>query len=274
MLTMPSPQERRSPLPDFLRPPVVEVAVGVQFDAQPVLRSVEVAALREKWRSAYPVVEEHPPLPPAIEAEPGSFPDFQVFMGPPAGRLWFVSRDGTSLVQLQPDRLYINWRSTEAASAYPRWGHVRDTFAERMRDVFEFVHLAEGRVPAIGQVEVTYINAIDDEDGKPAALQGVLKAWSANDDHHLGGAQEARAALVYRVPDMGRAPVRLYVEAAPGKRLTGEPTSFLTLTVRGAPVEDDLAASIEFADKGHDHIVSSFAELTPPAMHTLWGRRQ
>lgn len=44
MLTMPSPQERRPPLPDFLRPPVVEVAVGVQFNAQPVLRSVEVAA--------------------------------------------------------------------------------------------------------------------------------------------------------------------------------------------------------------------------------------
>lgn len=108
-------------------------------------------------------------------------------MGPPAGRLWFVSRDGASLVQLQPDRLYVNWRSTEAASAYPRWAHVRDTFAERLHDVFEFVHLAEGRVPAIGQVEVTYINALDDEDGKPATLRGVLKAWSANDDTTLVG---------------------------------------------------------------------------------------
>lgn len=272
---MPFQQNRtQSPLPDFERPPVVEVAVGVQFDAQPILRSFEVAGLREQWRSAYPVVEEHPPLPPVVEAEPGSFPDFQVFMGSPSGRLWFVSADGASLVQLQPDRLYFNWRATEAAAAYPRWGRVRNTFAERLQEAFEFVRLAGGRMPAIGQVEVTYINAINNEAGQPAALREVLTVWSSDDHHHLGASQESRAAFVYPVPDMGRAPVRLYVEAAPGRRLTGKPASFLTLTVRGAPMEDDPESSIEFADKAHDHIVSSFAELTRPTMHTLWGRRQ
>jgi len=43
-------------LPEFSNPPVVEVALGVQFRPVYGLRPIELAILREKWRSKYPVI--------------------------------------------------------------------------------------------------------------------------------------------------------------------------------------------------------------------------
>ena len=37
-------------LPDFGAPPVVEVALGVQFRILPALRGLALAPLRERWR--------------------------------------------------------------------------------------------------------------------------------------------------------------------------------------------------------------------------------
>ncbi len=262
-----------SPLPDFGRPPVVEVAVGVQFEAQECLRPFETAALRELWREAYPVVQEHPALPPTIEMQPEAQTGFQVFVGPPPSRLWFVSSDGDSLVQLQPDRLHVNWRAIDGVRPYPRWDWVRDTFKQRLLQVFEFVETRAARVPAIAQVELTYINAIEMPDGTPAAMDHLLKQWGTAPDHHLGTPREFKATLVYEIMGMGQGPVRLYLDAGPGVRPNGGPTSFLTLTVRGAPLQGNTQSSLEFAEKAHEHIVNSFAELTPPTMHALWERR-
>lgn len=269
------PAYQRPALPRFDRPPVVEVSVGVQFEPQPALRSFEIGGLRETWRDQYPVVEEQPPLPPAIELEPGAFPNFQVFVGPQSTRLWFISPDRASLVQLQPDRLHFNWRESEGSSdGYPEWDQVREVFVARLVETLEWVAgTSGGPPPPITQVEITYINAIQ-KDGQPGTLADALRGWPSGGEHHLGQPQEARASMVFDVAGIGRPPVRLYAEAGPGRRLDGRPTTFLTLTVRGAPAENNLESAVTLADQGHDHIVSSFDELTPLAMHEYWGKRQ
>lgn len=84
------------------QPPVVEVAMGVQFHPLLGLRGITLAPLREHWRAAHPRVEEQAPLPPAIEGGPAHGIALQVGFGPvPTVRHMFVSEAGSELVQLQ-----------------------------------------------------------------------------------------------------------------------------------------------------------------------------
>lgn len=260
-------------LPEFGNPPVVEVALGIQFRSIYGLRPIELAPLRDRWRPKYPLVQEQPPQPPFIEAV-GLAP-VQFSLGPTLqSRLWFLDEPQAELVQLQHDRLTVNWRQTGDARAYPRYPHVRQVFLDRYSDLRAFVAEAALGSIDVTQAEVTYINAIEPEGARQGRLEQVLRVWQAATDHHLGEPEQARAALVFTVPDIGQAPVRMYVTVDPAQRPDGQPVVFLTLTVRGAPADDGLDAALQFLDEAHSHVVRSFAELTPTAMHERWDRRQ
>lgn len=260
-------------LPEFDAPPVVEVVLGVQFRPLLGLRPIELGPLREAWRPTHPVVQEQPLLPPAIEGHASGPRVAQFVVGPALNtRLWFLSEDTSSLVQLQHDRLTVNWRQM-TSTTYPRYRAMRDSFAERSADVVRFT--AEhglGRL-SVTQAEVSYINAIDATEEELGDLGSVLRHWR-EPSTHLGRAEQARCTLVFPVPDIGRPPVRLYIAVDPAQRPEGTPSLFLTLTVRGDPGGDDVDKALRFMDQAHAHVVRSFAELTPDAMHAQWGRRR
>src|SRR4051794_34607596 len=105
-----------SPLPDFAKPPVTEVVLGMQFDALPRLRSLQIARLwQEAYRDRFPVTEEHVPLDPIVEKfgvvkQPRATRIVAVLDSPPVPRYWFMNAtNGTDLVQVQQDRFVRNW---------------------------------------------------------------------------------------------------------------------------------------------------------------------
>lgn len=260
-------------LPEFDAPPVVEVVLGVQFRPLFGLRPIELAPLREQWRGSYPVVQEQPPLPPAIEQAGGGPPTVQFVVGPALPtRTWFVSDDQVSLVQLQHDRLTVNWRQTSDLP-YPRYLSVRQVFEARAQDLSRFVADRGLGELAVTQVELTYINAVDTAPGEMGDLGRIMRHWDAPSTD-LGQPEQARCAVVFAVPNIGQPPVRLYAAADPAQRPDGRPALFLTLTVRGAPAGPQLADALEFMDQAHAHVVRSFTLLTPDAMHALWERRR
>jgi len=259
-------------LPEFSNPPVVEVALGVQFRPVYGLRPIELAILREKWRSKYPVIQELPPLPPAIE-DSGMGQSVQFFVGPALqSRLWFLTEEQEWLIQLQHDRLTVNWRQTDSSQSYPRYSAVKREFRERWRDLSEFLEDKGLGSLSVSQVEVNYINAVDPEEVGLGSLEKAVRYWNPLPDFHLGQPEQARFALVHPVDNVGRPPVRLYVSGEPGQRPNRQETLFLTLTLRGAPAEDTLDSALLFMDAAHSHIVRSFAEMTPEAMQIKWGR--
>lgn len=262
-------------LPDFADPPVVEVALGVQFRPLFGLRPIELCPLRERWRGEYPLVQEQPPLPPAVERPSFRGPSVELLLGPALQtRLWFLTSDEAELVQLQHDRLTVNWRQMDGESAYPRFPAVRELFERRWHDLADFVNERQLGTLSPTQVELNYINAIDPLSGQLGQIERILRNWHSTSEHHLGAPEQARLALVFGVPDLGREPVRLYVAVDPAQRPDGQPVLFLTLTIRGAPADETLDSALRFMNEAHEHIVRSFAELTPHAMHTEWGRRQ
>lgn len=260
-------------LPEFDVPPVIEVALDVQFRTIPELHGLRLAPLWDAWRADLPVLQEQPPLASLIEGSGGESSQQVEFVTVlPHPRYWFLSADGTELVQLQQDRLAVNWRAIHGAE-YPRYQAVRAMMERRMAQLENYL-VAEGlSAPQIVQAEISYVNAIAVDADERGDLTRLFRAWSGLPAHHLGEPAEARLNLTFDVPDLGKSPVRLYVTVGPGQSPDGSSGLFLNLTIRGNPGGLGIDDALHFIDGGHEHIVQSFDELTTEALHKLWRKR-
>jgi len=262
-------------LPSFDAPPVVEMALGVQFASVAGLRGLELYPLWSRWRDQYPKVEEQPSLPPSTEVDQSSgIPTVQLSLSTatPRVRYWFLSDAGSNLIQVQHDRLVVNWRRGDESGLYPRYQHMRNIFRDKATEFENFLAETSMGKLRINQAEVSYINAIEAPGDKIGQLDQLLRNWSNLSSHHLGEAEEARAAMIFRLPDIGQGPARLHVGVDPAVRSDGVRVIFLTLTAQGAPRGETLKDALDFMDAARGHVVQSFAELTSESMHTEWGR--
>jgi uncharacterized protein (TIGR04255 family) len=260
-------------LPEFEDPPVIEVALSAQFRALPGLQGLALAPLRELWRAQYPQVEEQPPLPSIVEGDIPGGPSFQLNLGFPAVRYWFLTDDGMDLVQLQYDRLSVNWRELGSGNAYPRYPAMRQVFADRFTDLRHFT-VAEGLGDLhVTQLELSYINAVTVDHGDMGKLERILSMWRSVPNHHLDDPEQVRAELTYQVKGLGAGVSRLWAQVGPGQREAGVPAILLTFSLRGAPAGEGLDGALAFLDDAHQHVVRSFAELTTAEMHANWRLR-
>jgi uncharacterized protein (TIGR04255 family) len=269
------------PLPDFENPPVVEVALSVQWAPLSKLCTEDLAVywrdvLGEKWKwkeaAEVPASFEWFGIPQPPNSIGFSFQQFEV---PPPHRALFF-RDDTELVQLQRDRLVRNWRKA-GSEPYPRYEFIRTNFREQFVSLSRFV--AERKLgPCLpNQCEVTYVNHIPwGSDGQPPMdLAAVLSTWSAKgSDSFLGTPEQVEVAAHYVINTEAGPVGRLHVAASPGVRAGDlQPLLTLTLTARGRPVGEGIEDVLTFLDLGREHVVRGFASITTPAMHERWGRR-
>lgn len=102
-------------VPRLEAPPIVEVVCGFFFSPVPALDPLFVGKYwaEKKERHGYPMRQLHPP----VADRPG------IVFGDGVGplRSWLVSASDEYVIQIQPDRLYFNWR--RRSGEYP---HFRD----------------------------------------------------------------------------------------------------------------------------------------------------
>jgi uncharacterized protein (TIGR04255 family) len=272
------------PSPSFARPPVSEVALAVYFSPSLALRTVHAGMIWERWREAYPRSEDQPVLPPVPPEDFGlPHPVFQVqFIGQPAGfRTWYLSEQGDRVVQIQPDRLVLNWRRLSEPEPYPRYETLRPEFEGLLNNLMDFCAAHEIGTGTIQHAEVSYTNPIPLEQVTgPGGAATLLAPWAGKySDDFLPGAEDLGLSLRYRIPHpvTGEPAGRLYVQAGSvWKAGTADspprPTYLLQLFARGPVANWDMASAIEFLDLAHRWVVSGFASLTTVSMHELWGR--
>lgn len=139
-------------------PPIVEVVCGFFFEPVAELDPLLIGKYwaSEKEREGF----KRGPLQPAVNDRPGL--TFGDGVGPV--RSWLVSESDEYVLQLQPDRLYFNWR--RRAQAYP---HFRDHGASEgvlTRSLRELAQLGafleqSGSAPlALLRVELTKIDQL------------------------------------------------------------------------------------------------------------------
>ena len=272
------------PSPSYEYPPVSEVAIAAYFSPPLGLRSVHIGLLWERWRDRYPRTEDHPALP-AVLAEsfaPSPFPMPIQFGSPPGVRTWFLSSPGDRIVQLQADRLVLNWRRVDPEQPYPRYETIRPEFVQLLTELLELVKAEELGEVTLQQGEVMYINPIPvatvEQQG---GLRGLLAAWTGeNSDDFLPAPEDMTMSARFRIPHpTTNEPIgRLYFQLSRGmqaveERAAVEDVYLLQLFARGLPLEPGMSGTTDFLDLGHDWVVRGFTSLTSQSMHELWGRR-
>lgn len=269
-------------LPRFRNPPVDEVAVGVQF-ALPGFLPTHYGRFHERIKGDFPGVQALLPLPPQVEtfrstSDPNQsviFPPFFGFGAASLPRVLFVSADDSSLVQLQGDRLYINWRN-RAPNSYPHYAHLKQIFSE-VYATFEAFVADEGLPPILpSQCDVLYVNPL------PPSVTGVLpsfpekvfRSWNAAIGEEWSVPLEDLSFNArYQLLDEGGKPFgRLTAAMTTITGPDGIDQLRLELIARGAPRGSALADVLAFHDIGHEAIVRCFAAMTTPEMHIRWGR--
>jgi uncharacterized protein (TIGR04255 family) len=272
-------------LPDFERPPVVEVALSLQFRPLELLRSAHLGLLWSGFRNTgFSRVEDHGELEPVFEdfdAKPS--PRIGVRMrafddAPPLPRIWFLNESQNELIQFQRDRFIVNWRKGAEAEPYPRYGSIRRRFQSAFTLLADFLKSEEVGEIEPNQCELTYVNHMPAGEGwaTHGEADHVVTVWKNEySESYLSSPEDVAVAMRYRMHDGKGAPLgRLHITFHPAMRAAdASPIFAMNLTARGEPKPADLDGALNLFDLQHEWIVRGFASVTTPHMHEIWRRR-
>lgn len=256
----------------FRDPPVIEVALGVQFEGRITDDARTLGDFWPRIRDEYPVLEHHPALPPQIEEFGAALPvpSFQITSEPPATRYWFLGADGDRVVQLQPDRLLFNWRKTGPDAEYPRYHELRPQFQQHLETLLGLLGQDEAVTPT--WCEVNYVNHVAGaSEGAPRpGLHEVLTLVNAPETVRTE-LEDQSLAQRYLIRDGGEPAGRLHLSAGPHVRLVdGAELNVISLAVRLPPTAPTVEGVLATLDFSRELIVQTFRDVTRPSMHERW----
>lgn len=265
----------------FDSPPVIEVVLGVQFQALP-MTTPHVGLLWQRYRECgFSRIVEKERLESTVErfgvTERALVPQLRLLREVPTNRVWMETPDATELIQVQADRFIFNWRKAAEDSEYPRFGRVLDKFVQAFSVFRNFLSEIELGSVQINQCEVIYVNHIEPADGvwvKHGELSRVIRLCGDLDGGFLPEAESVQMATSFVMSDAEGNPLgRLRARIESQFTNDQEPLVFLQLLARGAPIGPGLDGAKKFFELGRKWIVRGFLDLTTQEMHESWGRR-
>lgn len=267
-----------TPLPDYDRPPVIEVVCGLQFGALEGFQATAFGLLWQRFKTDYPTCEQQPPLAQVVEhfGEPVSEPRrVEVTSVLPLPRMFFIDKNPSWLMQVQSDRFLHNWRRTQASDIYPHFPEVYRRFWSAWQRFLESCREEKFGTPQVNQLEVTYINHIIQGEGwDGAGMVGQVfpdLTWRAHRSF-LPSPESVAWRTSFVLPQNI---ARLHVSVRHALRRDDmKPVLLCELTVRGVPSSLDESAIRDWFHLGREWIVRGFADLTSDAVQSdIWKRK-
>jgi uncharacterized protein (TIGR04255 family) len=265
-----SSSSSREGLPSFRFPPVVEVAVGVEFLQLPGLGPVKLVGLYELWGDRFPKIREQPALPPAPPVRAPRGFQFQVTLGL-AMRLWMLNESEDELLQVQNDRLLLNWRRRRGVGddrTYPRYDYLREVYQGIYADFHSQVVRSNVGTFRPHTAVVSYVNRFElaPGEGLADAIAPLSQTWnllsdatpeirvkvpvkSGDDPDALSGVLTAKASIDSKDRKYG------YLEVVTRIGLSDP--------------DGDVFACLDLA---HWSCVDGFDRFTTEKMHERWGK--
>ena len=155
----------RSQLPEYGQPPVVEVALAIEFKQSVDFSALDLRRLADAWKDVLPRAGERPLLPrmglPSENLLDTLFEIEETTSNPP--RLWLQSEAGDRVAQIQHDRLVVNWRKGSQAGDYPGYEIIRESLQDSWRRLADVCAELGHDEPTPFLCEVQYINHLGAE---------------------------------------------------------------------------------------------------------------
>lgn len=245
----------------FKNPPINEVALGVTFLPRPDLLVPHLGRFWAEIGDEYPQCQHASPI--LDNADAGVIGEL------PLPRLWFISKDGTRLVQLQQDRLLFNWRDVGADLPYVRFPAIRAEF-ERVLGIFEaYVQRLTGEAIHAARYNLTYVNIIKRGEGW-TSFEDVDRVFPAlrwrSEGRFLPLPVELAWKGTFPLPnDFGT----LTASIQPAKLVRGDlPILRFELATDSGSLGGRTIEFGEWVKVAHEWIIQSFRDLTGTEMHS------
>lgn len=255
-------------LPQFEHPPVVEAVIGIEFSPLEV-RTLDLLRYADSWAEHYPTITEVPSLEPT---QPPGQPVPQLTLqltGPlPPIRLWMTSPDEQFLVQLQRDRLLMNWRKTVQDAEYPGYAELRRRFDAQLASFVERILGSDPTGMIVLGVEFTYFNRVI-HNQTPDQL---FRHFSEPVKDLPGTPVAMRFQEIRNISDdRARTHGQLTLSSEPQPTEAGTIEQF-NITTRWFPEGITPGDTLQtLIDKGHETSRAAFVALTTHEKQTEWG---
>ncbi len=263
-------------LPKYGNPPVVELVCGILFESLNKFLAPHIGLLWENFKTEYPNIRQMMPLAPLKEG----FDATPSMVGPLSDdfplhpRVWFETRDGTGLIQVQRDRFLYNWKKVKPDDEYLHYDYVIRQFKNCLSQFESFLHDKElGEIKPI-QYELTYVNHIPKGQGwynlNEVGTVFPDISWRNGANRFLTELEGLNAQASFRLPERQG---RLHAAIRYGIRQPDQPILLLDLTCRGIGEDRSHLAMWEWFDLAHQWIVRGFTDLTSAEMQkSIWRR--
>ena len=248
----------------FERPPLNEVVLGQTFFPRPDFLIPHIGEFSARLRDRYTKAQHA-----QIVLGEGETP-VQDSNGNWIPRVWLISSDDTWLVQIQQDRLYVNWRQAGATSSYVRFPAIKAEFDRVWAILNDVVLTTTGAALQPQRLELSYTNIIPSGDAWKTVpdLRNVLKDFQWKDGaRSLPAPSRYSSQLEFQLPQHETSMV---VRSDIGKR-TSDGLGILRVELRVTGSAQGTSLD-EWVEAAHQHIVHGFKDLTTTEMHEKhWG---
>ena len=247
-------------LAHFRLPPVTEVSLTVQLDDAIGFRLLDLAPIANAWAEDLPDASERPHLPRFYGYEDVEMPD--------TPRLWLQNVSGDRVLQLQQDRIAVNWAKAATGDEYPRYTTIRAFLVDawhRLEAIVDDLGLA---MPLPVTCRVRYANEL-----------GASQGWMSESDTVNLIAPWKLAVSDDFLPVPGGLIMHFHLPEHRGSLdihgwHADEDLFALVLECDVWPSPPDLDGVLDGMDLAHEWIVRGFTSATTPEAHSLWGRVQ
>lgn len=251
---------------------------------EPLVDLQTVGAFAQKVGTEFPNQSQQQPAesiePETFDLAPKNAPPFRIQFQPqvPLPRIWFESKNQERLIQLQADRLSVNWRLMGGDSTrYPRYSKLRQVFQTQLKRLGAIVE-QRGLGLNASACEVLYVNPVEPkgkaEVGTHPDLATVLnRLRRPPKGAFLGQPEDSQLQARWRIPGESDRPAgRLYLSAVPALSDEERPIYLVQMMGRTTPTTPELKGVMDALDLGHEWVVRGFSDVTTNAMHQIWER--
>ena len=235
-------------------------------------KSLDLAAIAASWVDDFPIVQERASLP-MMGPDPDD-PEVSLEVSDEAQtpRLWLQNEAGNRVVQLQQDRIVVNWQKGGSDDTYPRFATIRKSLVEAWGRLNQTMNDLQRDVPPPSICEVLYVNHLGADQGWRSAedTAALIAPWGGTmSDEFLPENPHEGFLLHCHLPD-GRG--WLNIDAWTTDTRTDERLMVLTLVSRGSASSPSLDGALDFMELAHEWIVRGFTSVTTMEAHKKWRR--
>lgn len=248
---------------ELQHPPLIEAVLAVQFLPLAKWSLPHFGLFWQTIRSEYPRFELQQPIVAPESAATGT-----LF----GARLWFIDESDTRVLQVQNDRIVMNWRKRGEAS-YPRYQIMRPQMDELLQHFLRFLEQEDlGTLQGI-RCDFSYVNHIDLEDlmSDGATFADLFPYWQGGATDFLKDGSTLLFSNTISLPGNGGI-LTVAIQPAVSSEL-GKAMMQLTFSTTVVPQSLDAAGILTALDLARSWDLQGFKEFTSIRAQEKWGRR-